>query len=92
VRGPDALFEAVDEAKQLVALPDAPPLAFVQPIEDARIFELLKGSAYISSARRSASWAARAFAWANRADHRADLPLSVAGETADVGLWFCGED
>jgi hypothetical protein len=44
-RRPDAPFEAVDQAQLLVALPDTPAFALVEPAEDAGIFELLEGSA-----------------------------------------------
>lgn len=44
-RGAGALLEAVDEIEQLVAFPDAPPSALVEPLQDFRLFELLQGFA-----------------------------------------------
>ncbi len=41
--GSNALLEALDECEQFVTLPHTAPLAFVQPIEHADVFEPLKG-------------------------------------------------
>ena len=42
---PDALLERIDQVEQLVALPDAAPLALVEPVQDSRALELLQSLA-----------------------------------------------
>lgn len=46
--GPRILLEAVDEAQQLVTVPDAPPFAIVQPVDDAGVFKPLKNPGVVS--------------------------------------------
>src|SRR5450755_446944 len=42
---PDAVLKRIDQVEQLVALPDAAPLALVEPVQDSRALELLQSLA-----------------------------------------------